>query len=285
MKRLNLIQVFLYVVTMILASVVGAIEFGPFALVIIAFIVFADYQIGKVLPKGSLSLRVNLSGIGITAASGKISGSVFAKGKGNLYVRVKTKPHNPNSAQQAAVRASFRTNSQAWRALTPAQRSAWNAAAINFPRKNKLGNTIVLSGADLYNSLNANLFNIGVAAITSPPAPTTVLTPLGVTISAVGGVVTANWTSGNVPALTTYEVWCTAPLSPGRYFVKSQFRLITTLPTTTVSGAGVSIFTTAYTAKFGPYIIGMKIFMYLKAVGSTTGLTSKSNIASVIPAS
>jgi hypothetical protein len=282
MKRLNLIQVLLYVVTMFLASVVGAIEFGPFALLVIAFVVFADYQIGKVLPKGSLSLRVNLSGIGITAASGKISGSVFARGRGNLYVRVKTKPHNPNSTQQAAVRASFRTNSQAWRGLTASQRSAWNAAAINFPRKNKLGNTIILSGAGLYSSLNANLFSIGATIIASPPAPTTVLTPLGVSITNAAGIVTAAWTSGAVPAATAWEVYATPGLSAGKYFVKSQFRLVTTFPAATVTAAGVAIFTTPYNAKFGVQPVGTKMFMYIKAVGTLTGLTSKSNIASTI---
>jgi hypothetical protein len=282
MKRLSLFQVILYGVTVSLAAIAATIHFGPFALVIIAFLIFADYHIGLCLPKGSLSLRVNLSGIGITAASGKISGSVFAKGKGNLYVRVKTKPHNPNSAQQAAVRASFRTNSQAWRALTPAQRSAWNAAAINFPRKNKLGNTIVLSGAGLYNSLNANLFSIGASIIASPPAPTTVLTPLGVTITNAAGIVTAAWTSGVVPASTAWEVYATPGLSAGKYFVKSQFRLVTTFPAGTATAAGVAIFTTPYNAKFGVQAVGTKMFMYMKAVGTLTGLTSKSNIASTI---
>ena len=254
---------------------------GAFGLLCVSLLIFADYQIGKVLPRGSLSLRVNLSGIGITAASGKISGSVFAKGKGNLYVRVKTKPHNPNTTFQATSRANFRLNSQAWRALTPAQRSSWNAAAINFPRKNKLGNTIQLSGAGLYCSINNNLLAIAQSVITVPPIPTTVLTPLGVTVTTAATVISAAWTSGPIPVATSYEVWATPGLSPGKNFVKSQFRLIQVIA---AAGTSPTVITTAYSARFGAYIIGTKIFVYLVAVGTLTGLKSKSNIASVIAA-
>lgn len=271
----------MYYVVALMGAIIATAALGVFGFLIVAFVILADYQIGKVVPRGSLSLRVNLSGIGITAASGKISGSVFAKGKGNLYVRVKTKPHNPNTTYQNTSRANFRSNSQAWRALTASQRASWNAAAINFPRKNKLGNTILLSGAGLYNSINNNLLAIGQPVINIPPIPTTVLTPLGVTVTTVATVISAAWTSGAIPAGNSYEVWATPGLSPGKSFVKSQFRLIQVIA---AAGTSPTVITTAYSARFGAYIIGTKIFLYLVNVGNATGIKSKSNIASVIAA-
>jgi hypothetical protein len=253
--------------------------------IVTVLLFIAEIAMVKQYQSGTLAMRFNSSGIGMSGFSGKLGSSVAAKGKGNAYVRLKVKPHNPNTAFQATSRSNLRSLSQGWRGLTAAQITAWNAAAINFPRKNKIGNTIILSGADLYISLNLNLKNIGVAALTTPPNPTTVLTPLGVTVTGAAGVLTMSWTSGAVPAGTTWEIWGTPGLSPGKSFVKSQFRLFTTFPAATASGAGVAIFTTPYTARFGAYIIGAKLFFYAKAVLIATGQTSKSNIATVTPAS
>jgi hypothetical protein len=253
------------------------------ALSITVALFIADLVLVKQYKSGTLTMRFNASGIGMSGFSGKLGSSVAAKGKGNAYVRLKVKPHNPNTSYQATSRANLRALSQGWRGLSSTNIQAWNAAAINFPRKNKIGNTIILSGADLYIALNLNLKNIGVAALTTPPTPTTVLTPTAVAVTAAAGVMTMTWTSGAVPAGTTWEVWGTPGVSAGKSFVKSQFRLFTTFPAATASGAGVAIFTTPYTARFGAYIIGAKMFFYVKAVLITTGQVSKSNVASVVP--
>ena len=252
------------------------------AAILVVVLAVMGSALGDVLPASSFGVRVIMSGFGITQMSGKIAGHVVAKGKGAIYIRTKTKPHNPSSTAQNAKRAALRSFSQGWRSLTAPQIAAWNAAAINFPRKNKQGTTILLSGADLYISLNLNLFNIGATAITTPPLPTAVLTPLGVAVTCAGGVLTMTWTSGAVPAATAWEIWATPSLSAGKSFVKSQFRLITTFPAATASGAGVAIFTTPYTTKFGVPVVGAKLFFYAVAVGTLTGLKSKSNTASVI---
>ena len=275
----------LRVVTSILVSflVLAVLSGDPIisAVVVITFAVMTSV-LGDVLPKSSFGVRVIMSGFGITQMSGKIGGHVVAKGKGATYIRIKTKPHNPNTTSQASKRAQLRALSQQWRTLTVTQINSWNAAAINFPRKNKQGTTIILSGSDLFISLNLNLFNIGATTITSPPTPTTVLTPGGVAVTYAATVITATWTTGVVPVSTAFECWATPGLSPGKSFIKSQFRLVTSFPAATVSGAGVAIFTTPYAARFGQAAVGTKVQMYLVAVGTLTGLKSKSNTSSVI---
>jgi hypothetical protein len=85
-------------------------------------------------------------------------------------------PTNPMSPSQTTVRARFATNSQAWRALTAAQRAAWTSLGANMNRTDSLGQTYTLTGQQAFVSVNTNLLTIGQAAVSaapafSPPAP------------------------------------------------------------------------------------------------------------------
>lgn len=261
------------------AAVLSAIYFGAFGPIVLGIIIYTNFIIGQTIPSGSLALRVILSGIGVTAASGKISGTVFVNGKTTTYCRVKVKPANPRTTFQTTSRTNFKINSQAWRSLTAVQRAGWNAAVINFPRHNKLGTVIQLSGAQLFCSFNNNLLASGATTITSAPIPTTVLTPITVTLTTLAGVISVLWTSGAIPASTSFQVWATPGVSVGKSFVKSQFRLLQVIAT---GGTSPTVITTAYSARFGAYIVGTKIFAYLVAVSTTTGIRTTSNTTSLI---
>jgi hypothetical protein len=228
---------------------------------------------------GILSMRVNWSGIGASGGSGKIGSSVAAKGRGASYFRLKTKPHNPNSSNQSTSRTNMRINAQAWKALTQTQINSWNAAAPNFPRRNKLGNLIIISGFNLFCGCNNTLRAIGATVITTAPTPTTVLTPLGVAVTYAATVITVTWTSGAIPASTSYMLWATPGLSAGKSYVKSQYRFIEAIAAAATSP---QVVTTAYAARFGQAAVGSKVFVYLKSVGTLTGLTAKSAVTSVI---
>ena len=58
----------------------------------------------------------------------KIGGQVASKNRGGAYMRNKVTPVNPQTAAQTAIRNRLAGLSQAWRALTAAQRAAWNGA-------------------------------------------------------------------------------------------------------------------------------------------------------------
>lgn len=64
-----------------------------------------------------------------------------------------------------------------WRNLTEEQITAWNAAAVNFPFKNRFGDTYTGSGFQVYQQLNLNLSKVGVATLTWPPAPDAPILP------------------------------------------------------------------------------------------------------------
>ncbi|KKK46169.1 hypothetical protein LCGC14_3164300, partial [marine sediment metagenome] len=67
------------------------------------------------------------------------------------YSRARTKPINPNTPRQQAVRATVAFLSDRWsQTLTAVQRTAWNLYADSVTMKNKLGESIFLSGFNHY---------------------------------------------------------------------------------------------------------------------------------------
>lgn len=108
----------------------------------------------------------------VADASGKVGGNVFSNNRGGSYVRSWKKPTNPNTPKQAAQRGIFGTVATQWRELTEGQRQTFLANADNYPYVNRLGETKVLTGAQLYQKLNSVLLNAGLPFLTScPPAP------------------------------------------------------------------------------------------------------------------
>ena len=201
---------------------------------------------------------------------GKISGNVYSKNKGGAYSRVRVVPTNPNSSYQAAVRANFTTNSQAWRGLTEAERTSWRQAVGNFPRINRVGDAHNLSGNALYQSLNKNLDDVDLGPISSAPAPASVtavavstavadttLQTLVITLSAV------------VPANTSLKIFATDTLSAG---VESPGTKLRQIQAAGNGDAAALSLTTNYLAKYGAIgAAGSKIFYKIVPVNETTG--------------
>lgn len=90
-------------------------------------------------------------GGGIVQMSGSIAGNTFARNRYGNYVRSRTKPVNPNTARQIEVKAAMAFLTDRWaNTLTALQRTAWNLYASSVAMKNKLGETVNLSGFNHY---------------------------------------------------------------------------------------------------------------------------------------
>lgn len=215
-------------------------------------------------------LKVEYSGIGITNASGSIGGQTASHNRGGQYWRTKVVPVNPQSAAQTAVRNKFGSLSQAWRALTEAQRDAWSAAVGQFQKKGALSKTITLSGINLFKSLNQNLFDIGVATINTPPRPTgaTNASSLSFVADASAHTVLLTFAATPIPAGFTWIVFASPQVSPGISFLKNKMVIITTLPAATATGEDVG---TEYETRFGALVAGNKVAIGLVGVNNTTG--------------
>ncbi len=120
---------------------------------------------------------------------------------------------------------------------------------------------------------NANLGEIGVASISTPPLPGGVVGPATITgtASAGGGTFSLAWTGGAVPANTTWVVRATKQVSPGRSFVKNLFRDIQLFAAADVTPTAIFA---NYTARFGGLVIGEKISVEVVAVSTITGIKS-----------
>jgi hypothetical protein len=87
----------------------------------------------------------------MTSASGSMNGVTASHNKGGQYFRRRAIPVNPNTAAQAAARAALSTLTTEWgTVLTEAQRQAWNEYAQVVPVTNKLGESIKLSGQQMF---------------------------------------------------------------------------------------------------------------------------------------
>jgi len=109
-------------------------------------------------------------GGGITEMRGSIAGNVYSRNRYGAYARARTKPVNPNSARQQAIRAALAFLTERWSStLTAAQRTAWNLYGSNVVMTNKLGESINLSGFNHYIRSNVIRKRAGLGVIDAGP--------------------------------------------------------------------------------------------------------------------
>jgi hypothetical protein len=200
----------------------------------------------------------------------KIGGHVASKNRGGSYLRTKVSPAQPSSPYSAAVRSRLASIASGWRGLDQVARDQWNDAVGSFKKTDIFGDSRNPSGFNLYQQLNNNLVNIGVAQITTPPLPDTVdmVTSASVVVDNSSKTVVITY----APAIAADHrvlVRATPAISPGKSFVKSELRQIDILATADASPADVS---TAYIAKYGdPGAAGQQVFIELIPVNAVTG--------------
>jgi hypothetical protein len=206
----------------------------------------------------------------VVAGSGKIGGHVAARNRGGAYLRTKVTPVNPSSASQVSVRNRFTSLSQAWKALTAAQRASWNAAVADYARTDVFGDIKNPSGFNLFQRLNNNLLNVGESQISAPPVPGAVHAFTSLVAAMAKGADTATLTfAAAIPATDKVKVFATPGMSAGKSFVKSEYRQIAVLDNADVSPYNVKA---DYNAKFGAIPdAGLKVFFRLIPVNVTTG--------------
>ena len=115
-------------------------------------------------------------GGGIIQMSGSIAGNTFARNRFGNYVRARTKPVNPNSDRQVAARARVSFLSEYWASdLSAVNRGLWDTYAAAVAMKNKLGESIKLTGFNHF--IRTNAVRMGVALPVLEPGPTILSLP------------------------------------------------------------------------------------------------------------
>lgn len=206
----------------------------------------------------------------VVAGRGKIGGHVASRNRGGAYLRTKVTPVNPNTVYQAGVRNRLAGISTDWRALTAAERVAWNGAVADYAKTDIFGDIRNPSGFNLHQKLNNNLVNAGQAQITAPPLPEAV--DAFATLSLAADYTLQTVTITYTPAIAADHmalVFGTPAISPGISFVKSEYRQFDVMAAADVTPFSIE---TEYIAKFGAIgAVGMQIFVQMVLINTNTG--------------
>ena len=219
-----------------------------------------------------------------SAASGKLGGIVASHNRGGTYFRHHAIPTQPRTPAQRLVRNQLAAFSSAYRALTAAQISGWNALGSTVALKSKLGTTYHPTGQQLFVSCNKHLAGIGISStlVTAPTVPSIpAITAFSITPPTPGTTVTA-FTASVTPALPAsfgVELRATSVQSNGRTFAgKSLYRTLQGY--NPASGAPSSYFT-VYVARFGPLPQTGIISFQLRLVDPASGFAGAPVTANV----
>jgi len=204
--------------------------------------------------------------------SGSFADKTSSRNRGGQYVRNRRAPSQPlGTGRRALVRGNFSAASNAWSALSDQQRAGWIAFAASYPYIDSLGQTIFLTGHQLFVSANSQLLNCGQPINTAAPLSATQDAISNITIDVNGEpefiVTHVGGSAGRYLIIQT-----AAAVSPGRSRPAAWWQAIVT-PANTLS---VDI-QDQYAPEFGSFMDGMRYFVRVTPVNEY-GLTGASQI-------
>lgn len=187
--------------------------------------------------------------------SGSIAGTTHSHNRAGQYTRNRRAPVQPRTARQTTIRAQFSAGSSAWATLAAALQAAWVAYADSFPITDSLGQTIKLTGHQMFVAIQTNIANAGIAASTAVPLSNAVFGPAPVTFTfshTTGGSIAFTAGGATDKLLVAYS----KPMSPGRSFNRTFTQQSANVGNTTP----ITITAVAYSAIYGTPSVGQKIF-------------------------
>lgn len=124
----------------------------------------------------------------LTQMSGSLGGITAAHNRGGLYLRARTVPTDPSSFYQTALRTIFGGLANAWQTvLTAGQRTAWETYAANVTVVNRLGDSVNLTGQQMYIRCNTPRIQASLPRVDDGPTVMALADLDPVTISIAGG--------------------------------------------------------------------------------------------------
>ena len=195
--------------------------------------------------------------------SGSIHHKTHSHNSAGQYIRNRRTPVNTvGTGRRATIRANFGAASTAWAALSYSVQASWGAYAASHPITDVLGQSIVLTGHQMFVAINSNLQNCGQAISSAiPVSGVTVAPAFSVFTFTHLGVMTLTLT----PSGTANDFILLAfsgPQSSGVSFCKTFWQQ-THVPGNSVGGA---TYGTAYVAQFGLPPAGTRVFYKLTPV-------------------
>lgn len=213
----------------------------------------------------------------IAVIRGSQGGTVYSQNANGAYTRNRSKASNPNTTKQRSQRNIFGGISRTWRTLNESSQDTWISQAPNYPYVNRLGESSIYTGFQLFQAINGRLLGIGEPFLEAIGAPETL--PFIQSIEYNIGDVSASELNFHaifsdltsvVPAGTKLVVWATIFKSAGFYRPKkSDFRKATVLNATTDVDAE-NLFASV-TAISGAPTVGKIQYVQFQLVSTVTG--------------
>jgi hypothetical protein len=211
-------------------------------------------------------------------SSGSLAGTTFSHNRGGQYQRNRRAPVQPiGTGRRAFIRAAFGTAAQAWSGLTIAQQAEWTSYALLYPITDALGQSITLTGQQMYVSINTQLINVGLPLATDPPVSNVTDNISPVTID-FGSIATPKLDLAWAAGLTVNYVLIafSRQLSGGTNFNRTFWQ-----QEADGADAGTGSYLIGYTAQFGGTVNGQRIFAKVTPVNQY-GVTGTPTIVSGI---
>jgi hypothetical protein len=219
-------------------------------------------------------------GGGIQDLRGSIAGQVHSRNTYGNYIRQKVSPVQPRTPRQLEVRELFTTLSRRFsNVLADGQQEAWRQAAASTPVRDVFGDSITLTGINLYNRLNSLRVLAGLEPLDEPPPVEEVeaLEAWSVSWNPTAFALVAAFAPDPLPNDRYLFIWATEPLNPGVAFVTHKLRLLSIRSPQTASPTEL---TGDYVARFGRLIPGKAIYLAAELV-SETGWKGPRSLAKV----
>ena len=206
--------------------------------------------------------------------SGSQANTTASHNRAGQYYRNRRSPVQPvGSGRRAFIRTSFGAASSAWASLSVVNQAGWTSYAASHPITDSLGQSITLTGQQMFVACATQLLNCGSTIPSAPPGSGTVYsvgTPTFTVVSA--GAITL--TPGGLGAASDFFLYAfSAPVSGGVSFMKTFWQAGHVAGNSTTA----IVATTAYHNQFGTPAVGQRVFCKVTPVNQY-GVTGTPNI-------
>jgi hypothetical protein len=206
--------------------------------------------------------------------SGSQANTTASHNRAGQYYRNRRSPVQPvGTGRRAFIKASFGAASSAWASLSAINQAGWTSFAASHPITDALGQSIVLTGQQMFVSCATQLLNCGGAVPSVPPVTGTVYS-VGAPVFTVVSAGAITLTPTGVGAAADFLLYAfSAPVSGGVLFQKTFWQA------GHVAGNSVAaiVATAPYHTQFGAPAVGQRVFCKVTPVNQY-GVTGTPNI-------
>lgn len=229
--------------------------------------------------------KILFSGIGITAARGKLGDTVFTANKSGAITRLYVVPVNTITVYRTAARDAFATAVSLWSSVELDEFIMWQQFASRFKKKNVVHGVYRADARHMFIQCNMNLLCALQLPISVPSFNSFTVEPLSLSLACVSGVsLSAVFKSllGSALVPEHHVLYCqfSPCVSSGINFPRNNFIACSVLSEFTDVNA--YNFYADYLAVFGAPVAGLKLFARFALVNVDSGLKSNVLLSSCI---